>query len=315
MLARLPKGSEAITYQNTLFRISELCWIKAVRLPIPVVVLRVIALALAIGWVVSMQKAKGTYYNVEFLLAVFPLMLAWSTAGSLKIGCSGDFEEAYESRRGIQTSLFRGWIDALRQKEPDWLHLKSSDYDLLLNPHRVAWIRPCFQWRLFPLVVAAIFYGYIKLIGLDFDFGDMPVISDFHILTFNSSGSIITLSYVVIVVSLLLFGFSIRRSVEVCGTGGVQDVFPLTAEDQAAVLGILAGTAAAPSKKPAAKPAAATKKQIEVAKDAPSKPAPSAPAPKPAPAAAASKSSSAQTPTAPLAHSVTEELKKDSTPS
>ena len=312
MLARLPQGSEAITYQNTLFRISELCWIKAVRLPIPVLVLRVLALVLAIGWVIFMQKAKGTYYNVEFLLAVFPLMLAWSTAGSLKIGCSGDFEEAYESRRGIQTSLFRGWIEALRQKEPEWLHLKSSDYDLLLNPHRVAWIRPCFQWRLFPLVVAAIFYGYIKLVGLNYDFGDLPVISDFHILTFNNSGTIITMSYVVIVVSLLLFGFSIRRSVEICGTGGVQDVFPLTAEDQAAVLGILAGTTTSS----ATKPAAAKSKQIEVAKDAPSKPSPATkqPAAAPKPAPAAPQAAPAQAQTAPLAHSVTEELKKDSTP-
>ena len=78
----LPQGSEAISYRNTLFRISELCWIKAVRLSVPEIVVRVLALLAGVAWFFAMESAKQTYVNVEFLLAGFPIALAWSTAGT-----------------------------------------------------------------------------------------------------------------------------------------------------------------------------------------------------------------------------------------
>jgi hypothetical protein len=265
MLGRnLPQGSETIAYHNTLFRVSELCWIKAVRLSIPEMIVRGLALLLGIGWIFAMKNAKGTYMNVEFLLAAFPLLLAWSTSGSLKIGCSGDFEEAYDSRRGMMSSLFTGWIENLRKKEPDWLHLKSSNYDLLLNPHRVAWIRPCLQWKAFPLVVAAILFGYNALLNLGLDLESYPVFDEFQILIFHGGlDTVRMLIYGVIGVSIAAFLLSVKRSVEICGTGGVQDVFGLTASDQALVLSILSGSepsnsvkasvAVAPKKQPAPK--------------------------------------------------------------
>jgi len=294
MLGRnLPQGSEAITYNNTLFRVSELCWIKALRLSIPEWIVRILALLLGIAWIYFMNKAKGTPWNVEFLLAGFPLILAWSTSGSLKIGCSGDFEEAYEGRRGLLPSVFRGWIDTLRKKEPGWLHLKSSNYDLLLNPHRVAWVRPCFQWKFYPLVVAVMFYLYVKVLEQGYNFESYPGLDDFQVLIFaHGSGTIVNLSWVIIVTSLVAFALSIKRSVEICGTGGVQDVFPLTAEDQKSVLGILAGsqtsTRRTPQKEAKAKredkPAGKEKKtSLEVTahkqKEAPATPKPESPAP------------------------------------
>ena len=273
----LPQGSEAISYRNTLFRISELCWIKAVRLSVPEIVVRVLALLAGIAWFFAMESAKQTYVNVEFLLAGFPIALAWSTAGSLKIGCSGDFEETYEGRSGLQSSLFRNWIDGIRRKEPDWLHLKSKTYDLLLNPNRVAWVRPCWQWKFYPLFVAAIFWGYLAISRSKLvDFGSLPVLGEFEVLVFpGGTGTVFGLSYLIILVSLAAFGLSIKRSVEICGTGGVQDVFPLSADDQSAVLGILAGSEV---KKPApankievkkAAPAPAPKKEAPAAEEAP----------------------------------------------
>ena len=244
MLGRsLPQGSEAISFHNTLFRVSELCWVKALGLSIPEMIVRVLSLILAIAWIFAMKSAKATYLNVEFLLAGFPLLLAWTTSGSLKIGCSGDFEEAYDSRKGLMGSVFRGWIDTLRKKEPDWLHLKSSNYDLLLNPNRVAWIRPCIQWKLYPLVVVGAMSLYLYILGLNFNFETYPVFDDLQILIFNDGLSTIkNLSYAIIGVAAAAFLLSVKRSVEICGTGGVQDVFPLTAADQKKVLSILAGT-------------------------------------------------------------------------
>lgn len=243
MLGRtLPSGSDAISFHNTLFRVSELCWVKAVRLSPPELAVRVVSLLLAIAWVFAMKSAKGTVYNVEFLLGLFPLVLAWSTSSSLKIGCTGDFEEAYEERRGARSDLFYGWIETLQAKEPGWFRLKGASYDILLNPQRLAWIRPCFQWKTYPLVVVAAFVGYLYLLGLNLPYKDMPVIDDFQILIFEgSSGTVRLLSYLIIAVAVAAFALSFKRSVEICGAGGVQDVFPTTLEEQKRLMNTVAG--------------------------------------------------------------------------
>ncbi len=243
MLGRtFPSGSDAISFHNTLFRVSELCWIKAVRLSIPELVVRITAALSAVAWVFVMKGAKQDFYNLECLLGLFPLVLAWNIAGSLKIGCSGDFEESYEERRGARSNLFRGWIDTLKTKEPDWVHLQGSTYDLLLNPHRIAWIRPCYQWQIFPLIVAAIFTGYYYIVSLDLQIGSLPVIDDFQVLSFRgSTGTLNLLIFVIITLALVAFGLSVKRSVEICGTGGVQDTFPMTLADQNLLVDMVVG--------------------------------------------------------------------------
>lgn len=281
MLGRtLPSGSDAISFHNTLFRVSELCWIKAVRLSVPELVVRIGALVLAVAWVLVMKSAKGTPYNVEFLLALFPLVLAWSTSGSLRIGCSGDFEESYEERRGTRGDLFRGWIDTLRGKEPNWMHLQGPSYDILLNPDRIAWIRPCWQWQLYPLVVVAAFAGYLYLLGLNLAIGSYPVIDDYQILIFEgSTGTVRLLSYLNIALGAVAFVLSFKRSVEICGTGGVQDTFPMTADDLNRLVDFVVGRTAPRSKAvPAAKGQAQTM-EVSVAPATKAKLEP-APAPK-----------------------------------
>lgn len=277
MLGRtLPSGSDAISFHNTLFRVSELCWIKAVRLSPAEVAIRIISVLLAIGWVVTMADAKDTYANVEFLLGVLPLVLAWNTAGSLRIGCTGDFEESYEERRGMRGALFRGWIDALRAKEPGWLHLHGSSYDLLLNPSRIAWIRPCWQWQLFPLIVLASFIGYLYLLKFNLP-KDMPVVADFRILIFEQgSGNVRLLSYLIIVVAVAAFLLSIKRSMEICGTGGVQDTFPMSLEDQNRLVDLIVGKTA-PARPKEAKQAQTMEVKVAPAVPVGEKPGPEKP--------------------------------------
>lgn len=265
MLGRtLPSGSDAISFHNTLFRVSELCWIKAVRLSPVEIAVRVASLGLAIAWVLVMKSAKGTYYNIEFLLGLLPLVLAWSTSGSLRIGCSGDFEESYEERRGARGALFRGWIETLRAKEPDWMHLQGPSYDVLLNPQRIAWIRPCYQWQLFPLIVIASFVGYLNLLKLQLP-KDMPVIDDFQILIFESgAGSVRTMAYLIIAVAAVAFALSIKRSMEICGTGGVQDTFPMTAVDQNRLVDMVVGKTVPKSAAPVIKTTKGAVQTMEV---------------------------------------------------
>lgn len=265
----LPSGSDAISFHNTLFRVSELCWIKAVRLSPLELGVRIAAGLLAVAWVFAMKAAKGTYYNVEFLLGLFPLVLAWVTSPSLRIGCSGDFEESYEERRGTRSGVFVGWIETLRSKEPNWFHLQGGSYDVLLNLARVAWVRPCVQWQSYPLVVVAVFVGYLYLLGLSLDLGNTPVIEDFQILIFEgSSGTVRFLSYLVILVALLAFGASLKRSVEVCGTGGVQDTFPISPQDQGRLFALLSGQTAPEPVKSEPRAGKVTTVEVPVAKSA-----------------------------------------------
>lgn len=247
----LPSGSDAISFHNTLFRVSELCWIKAVRLSPLELGVRVAALVLGIAWIFAMKSAKGTFYNVEFLLGIFPIVLAWTTSGSLRLGCSGDFEESYEERRGTRGELFLGWIQTLRSKEPEWLHLQGGHYDILLNPGRIAWIRPCVSWQFYPLVVVGVFAGYLYLLGLHLDLRNTPVIEEFQILIFEgSAGTVRFLSYLTILVALVALGASVKRSVEICGTGGVQDTFPISSQDQQRLVAVVIGQVdSAPVKK------------------------------------------------------------------
>jgi hypothetical protein len=279
MLGRtLPSGSDAISFHNTLFRVSELCWIKAVRLSPVELVVRVVAAILAVAWVLVMKSAKGTYYNVEFLLGLFPLVLAWSTAGSLRIGCTGDFEESYEERRGSRVALFRGWIDTLRAREPDWVYLQGTTYDLLLNPNRIAWIRPCYQWQLYPLVVIGAFAGYLYLLGLNLPIASYPVIDDFQILIFEgSTGTVRLLSYLIIAVAAVAFLISFKPSVEICGTGGVQDTFPMSSQDQNRLMDMIVGRTA-PRESKGIKPARGQVQTMEVPVSPSLTPAAAAPA-------------------------------------
>lgn len=284
MLGRtLPSGSEAISFHNTLFRVSELCWIKAVRLSPLELFVRVASLVLAVAWVFVMESAKNTYANIEFLLGLFPLVLAWSTSGSLRIGCSGDFEESYEERRGARGALFRGWIETLGSKEPDWVHLQGKSYDVLLNPQRIAWIRPCYQWQIFPLMVVVSFIGYLYLLGLSLP-KDMPVISDFQILIFEGgTGNVKMLSYLIIAISLLAFVLSFKRSMEICGTGGVQDTFPMSSEDQGRLVDLVVGRTA-----PKVAAVRAVKGQVQTMEATVAAPLASSPASEPAKAEEAS---------------------------
>lgn len=275
----LPTGTEAITFHNTLFRVSELCWVKAVRLSIPEMIVRALAGLLAVAWAFAMASAKSTgWYNVEWLLACLPLVMVWTIRGSLKVGSTGDFEDSYDNRWGLQTSVFQNWIGTLKKNNPNWLHLSGKSSDILVNPQRVAWVRPCYQFAVYPLIVAASFIAYLYLIGLEIAVGKYPVIEDFQILAFEGgTGTLHTVGYAIVAVSTLAFVLSIKRSVEIRAAGGIQDVFALTAAEQERLLTSIAqgGGVSSPVKKNGSPPAA---KQVVVQKAA----APTAPVKAPA---------------------------------
>lgn len=290
---KLKSGPDALSFGNTLFRISEISWIKAQGLTLPEKIVKGVLLVLGLAFIWAMQVAKGTYFNIEWLLAALPLHLCYLISSDLRLASTGDIEESYEERVGRSRSLFNDWVENLAKRNPDWIHLKNQDYAYLINPGRIAWVRSKVQISFYPVVVAAIFYAYHFVIGLDLDFESTPIVSDLRMLTFEAgqTGLLVTMCYLVVVASLAAFAVSIKRSLELCAPGGVFDTLRVTSEDEAKVLLAISGTQAAAEKMlktpapPAKKPAPAPKAEPKPEPKAETKPAP-APTPKtPQPAA------------------------------
>lgn len=289
---KLKSGPEALSFGNTLFRISEISWIKAQGLTLPEKIVKGVLLVLGVAFIWAMQVAKGTYFNVEWLLAALPLHLAYLISSDLRLASTGDIEETYEERVGRSRGLFNEWVENLSKRNPDWIHLKGQDYAYLINPDRIAWVRSKVQVSFYPLAVGAIFYAYHFVTGLDLDFETTPIVSDLRMLTFEpgQTGLLVTMCYLVVVASLAAFAVSIKRSLELCAPGGVFDSLRVSAEDEAKVLLAISGTKTA-AEKMLKTPALPVKKPVPAEKPAPvetkveAKPAPT-PTPKtPQPAA------------------------------
>ncbi len=266
----LKPGPEALNFGNTLFRIQEISWIKAQGTTLPEKIVKVGLILLAGAFVWAMAQAKGSYQNLECLLAAFPLYLAFTIGSDFRLASTGDLEEAYEDRVGRSRKLFEGWIEGLAKKHPHWIHLNGKDYAYLINPEKIAWVKTRVQVKFLPLVVALVFYGYPFVPQVDVDLTTTPILSDFKVLYFEPSnlGPLTLVCYLLIAVSMAAFLASVQRSVELCAPGGVFDTLRVSAEDQVTLLGRISGNlgasrpqatpkeAASPRTSPAEKPAA-----------------------------------------------------------
>ena len=236
-------GPEAISFGNTLYRISEISWIKAAGTSIPEKVAKGLLWFGAALFIYTLAQVKGTYLNLESLLALLPLHLGYLIKGDLRLACTGDFEESYEDRVGRSGKLFREWIDGLAKRQTQWLRLNDGDYEYLLNPERLAWARPRINWSIYPVVVAALLYAYMTLLKTGWAPEAYPFLTDLLFLEFpgGERSSLYWQLYLMIIAAVGAFGLSFKRSVEFCAPGGVQDMMWMTAADQALVLDVVSG--------------------------------------------------------------------------
>ncbi len=241
--ALLRSGPRGVVFRGNLFCVSEISWLKSLRLTPLQWGMKVVLLVLGLVFMHAVAKAKGTYYNLECLLGLLPIHAAWLIQGENRLGSTGDFEDSYEERGNAPERVVRQWIEVLSTKYRGWLLLARNNYQYLINTERVAWARISWGVDYYPLVLAGVYWGYAWVINKGYDVSGTPVISDLNLLIYSSEGLgyLTTASYLVVGGLLCAFIMSFWYGVELTAPGGAHDTLKLCREDVARLLWGLAG--------------------------------------------------------------------------
>ena len=296
-------GPKAIHYQGTLFRVSELVWVKVQPLPIWRLGLKVALMILGVLFYVAVGTAKGSYWNIEGILGFLALHIGYSMRGDVRLATSGDLTESYDGRGAEgDKRTFGQWVQALGDGPDECkLGLQNGPYQTWFNLQRIAWARHSFTFDFYGLAAIPVYMGYKWLIARNLHLALSPLLRDLNLLQFEG-GDISNVSFcclAIAVVGGLTALTSIQRVVEVRACGGLSDTFSLSSFDRVKFFEKLAGLGegAAPASadpvtaKPAASiPASPPKAAEEAVKPANSyspkidmrpSPAPAAPAVEP----------------------------------
>lgn len=271
-------GPKAIKYQSTLFRTSELVWVKVAPLPPWRQAIRWTLIGCGLAFFFVMASAKGSWQNVEGLLGLLAWHVGYWLQSEVRLASSGDLPESYQERGGEgQSKTFRGWVSALSEGENE-CKVVSRHYQHWFNLDRIAWIRSCIVIEPYPLILLPVFLGYLWLIQQNFDIDpNLPVLSDVRFLTFE--GSTAFLHFLCWLISFLgLAGTltSLSAGVEVRASGGLSDRFALSRRECQLLMDRLAGLSE-PAPVVASPPVTAPPAPVEVQKPAAPPPAPPPP--------------------------------------
>jgi hypothetical protein len=271
-------GPKAIQYQGTLFRASELVWVKSCPLPHWKLALKYGLMAMGIVFFLAVAWAKDTAFNIEGILGFFALHLGYTMQSDIRLASSGDLFETYESRGGSgQRGTFEQWIQALSNGNDECkIGGESQPYSYWFNLQRVAWARFSRTFDLYGLTAVPLFLGYNWVISKNFTIPLTPLLQDIHFLQFEGHDGLISmLCWVLAALGVAHVGASIGSVLEVRATGGLTDYFNMNSNDANRFLEKLAGNIEQKAETPAApaKPVSAVQM-----------PAPAAEKPKAAPA-------------------------------
>jgi hypothetical protein len=286
-------GPKAIHYQGTLFRVSELVWVKVCPLPIWRRAIKYALMLLGIAFVYAVAKAKGTPWNIEGVLGFLAFHIGYCLRGDTRLATSGDLTESYDARGTEgEKSTFGQWVQALGDGPNECkLGNPKGSYYCWFNLERVAWARTNFTYDFYGLTALPIYLGYNWLIARNLQVKFSPILEDLKLLSFPE-GDISQISmccYAICALSFLAALTSLARVIEVRACGGLSDVFTVSQADQRKFfekMAGLSGTEAEPAKKseparkadPAPKAAAPVAKPPETTKPEPAK---EEPAPEP----------------------------------
>lgn len=251
-------GPKAIHYQGSLFRASELVWVKCCPLPPYRLAIKYALMALGIGFFVVVGMAKGTYVNVEGILGFLCLHIGYCMTGETRLASSGDLEESYDGRGGSgERATFEQWVTAL-QEGPDECKLgkPNAGYYYWINLQRVAWARHARRMDLYGLTALPLYLGYAWLAGKNFKIPLTPLLQGIRFLEFDNLGMVTLCSYACAALGLAAALTSISNVVEVRATGGLSDTFTMSLADSQRFLDKLAGNIEQGTKGAATTPAA-----------------------------------------------------------
>lgn len=234
-------GPKAILYQSTLFRTSELVWVKVAPLPPWRELIRWSLVAGGLAFYLVVASAKGSYYNVEGFLGLLAWHVGYYLQSEVRLASTGDLQESYEGRGGSGSpNTFRQWVVALSESEDESKFL-GARYQHWFNLKRIAWAGPCFLVEWYPLILIPVFLGYRWLLTVTIPFNN-EILSEIHFLTFEqSTGFVHFLCWLIAFLGLAGWATSLHPGVEVRASGGLSDRIALTSADRSRFLDELAG--------------------------------------------------------------------------
>lgn len=235
-------GPKAILYQSTLFRTSELVWVKVAPLAPWRELIRWGLVAAGFAFFLIVASAKDSYYNLEGFLGLLAWHVGYHIQSEVRLASSGDLQESYEGRGGWgATKTFRQWVSALSEGENE-CKLETKRYQHWFNLDRIAWAGPCWLVEWYPLILIPVFLGYRWLIAQEFPALHSQVLDEIHFLSFEASTSFV--SFLCMLIAFLGFAgwaTSIHPGLSVRACGGLEDQIALTSADRQEFLDRLAG--------------------------------------------------------------------------
>ncbi len=248
-------GPKAIQYQGTLFRASELVWVKSCPLPPWKLVVKYGLMALGIVFFLAVAWAKDTAFNIEGILGFFALHLGYTMQSDIRLASSGDLIETYESRGGQgRRETFEQWIQALSNGNDECkIGGNNQPYSYWFNLQRVAWARFSRTFDLYGLVAVPLYLGYDWIISKNFTIPLTPLLQDIHLLQFEGHEGVISmLCWVLAAMGVAHVAASIGSVLEVRATGGLTDYFRMNSQDANRFLEKLAGNIEQKAEEPGA---------------------------------------------------------------
>ena len=251
-------GPKAIHYQGTLFRVSELAWVKVCPLPIWRRIVKYALMGLGLVFFYAVWQAKGTFWNIEGILGFLSFHIGYSLRGDTRLATSGDLVESYDARGTEgERSTFQQWVQALAEGPNECkLGRPDSRYYCWVNLERVAWARKNFAFDFYGLTALPIYLGYQWLIAKNLSFTISPILEDLKLLRFLNGDihSVSLCCYAIAAAGLVAAVTSVTPVIEVRACGGLSDVFAVSSADQKRFFDKLAGLAPAETAEPPQKP-------------------------------------------------------------
>lgn len=232
--------SKTIEVGSTGFKSDKIAWVVRQGLSRRERFAKWMLLLSGVVFFATLGYAKASYFTLEALFALLPVLVALGIRTRAKLASSGDSAELYSDRLVQPGSQFDQLAEALR---PDCFEVKcqNGSYHYLLNPKEIYSFAPWFSINLTPLRVTWAFSIYAFLILNQWQFPSWPGLVDLKLLVYQP-GSELTLFRVVSAIAMLgilAVAASFKRGVKLGSSGGVVERLFLHSSDRLEVLGAL----------------------------------------------------------------------------
>ncbi|MHB2020933.1 MAG: hypothetical protein ACYCW6_28685 [Candidatus Xenobia bacterium] len=249
-------GPQAIRLGNTLYRTSEISWLKVQRLTMWEMLANGLMILSGIIFILAMNAAKGTFMSLEALLGLLPICLGLSVHGDARLASTGDTQDSYFDRGlGMDVNikeLARSVRDSGNMME---FTGDRNAYYYLINPNRVAWVSSWFTINAWPLVMAALFVAYAWMLPHNWHVPSLNTsfLKSLHLLDYapGTLQGLIGASFFCALAGVLSLAASIKQGIVIGAIGGVADTLHMWAADRQRLFETVSGSQPAPAVEPA----------------------------------------------------------------